>query len=856
MKPHSTAPSNPPSDLDQLRWVQRLAYRMCSDSALADDMGQEVFTAGLTAGLAGVPAEPEQRRAWYAGAIRNKIAMVRRGQFRRRTHEEGAARERQQAEHSDSSAPDVLLERFETHRRVADAVASLREPYRSTLLMRYFEGKSPKQIARTTGAPIGTVKTQITRGLKELKRELEAEFEGDGGWRAALLPLALIDGRMLPALGKTTAGKPSLWSLSSTGTLIVSACLGVASLIAIRWTASPPELDREDAQHITGRSADGATRPNRPEVGRTGASEEGSTSRRRPAAKARAQDRPETDRPSAAPAVTLEVRVVDLDGRPISGVTVERTTDSVDSPPEAIGMTDGSGALTASISLGAALLRVRAPGLVTAIPGSVLAVGSQQSTSIVAANARRVIGLVVDVEGRPIEGARITYRSDQDLRLQQQLLVGRASRNSWSRVTNADGLFSFDIVPELPSSVLEVNHPELRDIVHSVDSAGFVDAHIVLERDRTTVRGRIIDATGSALPRAYVALGNTSTRSGQNGEFSFDGVTTPSIEIRVVSPKAGWATWTGRLDEALKETPIIRVVRAPGALLGAVRSAMGSPRPGIRVALLDRLDFGITGQETEPRRWTFQSVESLLGNGSTQVTTDAEGRFELTGIGGRSYRLLIVDPATMAVQIGGPFSAGEPPIDIRMDEAVGSLVLSGQVTDRDGTPLQGVSARVFAEAESDGEQTVRTTRVSGPSAVTDENGRFKIGGLAETGALRLQVFGGLDFEAASVAAKPGHAVDVSLHRVRTFYLSTDAEHVPKLDRFELLTKDTSKPLPLTQTEGSDAFEILAGEIENSRSPVYRARIGPATLVGYSGGVEVIRVSIELPDGDGVCVVRY
>jgi RNA polymerase sigma-70 factor (ECF subfamily) len=55
---------------------------------------------------------------------------------------------------------------------VRDAVASLQEPYREVVALRYFGELSVAAIATATGRPEGTVKAQLHRGLERLRSRL------------------------------------------------------------------------------------------------------------------------------------------------------------------------------------------------------------------------------------------------------------------------------------------------------------------------------------------------------------------------------------------------------------------------------------------------------------------------------------------------------------------------------------------------------------------------------------------------------------------------------------------------------------------------------------------------------------
>lgn len=57
--------------------------------------------------------------------------------------------------------------------RVRAAVASLDEPYREVVALRFFAERSLAEIAAVTDRPMGTVKTHLHRGLARLRRALE-----------------------------------------------------------------------------------------------------------------------------------------------------------------------------------------------------------------------------------------------------------------------------------------------------------------------------------------------------------------------------------------------------------------------------------------------------------------------------------------------------------------------------------------------------------------------------------------------------------------------------------------------------------------------------------------------------------
>ena len=57
--------------------------------------------------------------------------------------------------------------------RALKALEELPEPYREAVVMRYVDGLSPTEIARTIGESENVVSVRVHRGLKKLKSLLE-----------------------------------------------------------------------------------------------------------------------------------------------------------------------------------------------------------------------------------------------------------------------------------------------------------------------------------------------------------------------------------------------------------------------------------------------------------------------------------------------------------------------------------------------------------------------------------------------------------------------------------------------------------------------------------------------------------
>ena len=151
---------DPEALLAEVGWVRALAQRVVRDPDAADDLAQDAFLVALSAG----DARPRSPRAWLHGVVRNLARTVRRsGERRERREGEVACRE---------AGPSTLelVERAATQRAVVGALLELDEPYRSTLLMRFFEGLSARDVARRVGLSESTVASRTSRGARPLAR--------------------------------------------------------------------------------------------------------------------------------------------------------------------------------------------------------------------------------------------------------------------------------------------------------------------------------------------------------------------------------------------------------------------------------------------------------------------------------------------------------------------------------------------------------------------------------------------------------------------------------------------------------------------------------------------------------------
>jgi RNA polymerase sigma factor (sigma-70 family) len=165
--------------LGRAAWARRLARQLVRQGAEADDLLQEAWLVAATKR----PPDQSVSRGWLAGVLRVLGMRQARAAGRRRQREAESAI----AAPGMAGSPDELLDQVDTQRRLSEALLALAEPYRTTVLLRYYEERSAAEIARRTGVPAGTVRWRLKEGLDRLRAQLD---ERAGGRRASVLALA------------------------------------------------------------------------------------------------------------------------------------------------------------------------------------------------------------------------------------------------------------------------------------------------------------------------------------------------------------------------------------------------------------------------------------------------------------------------------------------------------------------------------------------------------------------------------------------------------------------------------------------------------------------------------------------
>ncbi len=368
----SDSPSLPPEDalLQHRAFLRGLARTLVMDGSQADDVVQEAYRVALER----APAHAPEPRAWLSGVVKNIASVWRRSEGRRARHERAAPRKR-----SADSASDHVA-RLEIQRLVVEAVMQLAEPYRETIVLRFFDELPPREIALRRGVPVNTVRTHLQRGLEQLRVRLDQQHSGDRRtWALALAPLGV------PAATKGIAVATGVVVMSNKVkvSILLLLALGIGIGVSVWHGRTGSDTDGSPKRTTAaGRFANGP----RPDA----AGEESKS----PA--------PDPKTPAAASAPGLRGRVVGPGG-PVAGAWIRceyGTRSEVETTTDATGhffFPDLSGACTLTIShVHHAPLRKR---------GKVPTDGRVITLTLVAEQTLDL--LVLDPNGQPLADARV-----------------------------------------------------------------------------------------------------------------------------------------------------------------------------------------------------------------------------------------------------------------------------------------------------------------------------------------------------------------------------------------------------------------------------------------------------------------
>jgi RNA polymerase sigma-70 factor, ECF subfamily len=148
------------AELFERHWLAawRVAFALTGTAAGAEDVAQDSFERAFS-GLWTFNGR-SAFSTWLYRIVVNRALNVRRSEARL-VHVEGPYRA-------------LLGEVLPSGTEIADAVARLPSDRRAVVVMRYWLGFAPSEIAAILDLPVGTAHSRLGRALADLRKELEA----------------------------------------------------------------------------------------------------------------------------------------------------------------------------------------------------------------------------------------------------------------------------------------------------------------------------------------------------------------------------------------------------------------------------------------------------------------------------------------------------------------------------------------------------------------------------------------------------------------------------------------------------------------------------------------------------------
>lgn len=699
--------------LSRMDRVRGLALYLVRNAAEADDVVQEAVAAALRRPVV-VHGEGD---GWIAATLRNIVRDRARRTGRRDRRERAAAR-------PEATGVDtrVVLENAERQRDVVEAVLSLADPYRETLLLRFFEDLPPREIVERTGRTPAAVRKHIDRGLAQVRAKLERSYGDRGQWAVALLPVVGSKGMaQLGARAAATAVPVTALRVAAVALLLIG--VGIPAMMALSRGDDDPRPSSEVTRAVAVDQATSLSQIPKPadraslvDEHSAGVGTHGQTT------VAAVRD----ERPTATWTVTL----IDLEGVPFSGAAVEWTWERnrgsrpldekfvVSASTDEAGRASLTGPTSPDFSHGQWLVngkRLDAAG----------SIKKAETTWVVLAPSVRLAGRVVTPEGAPVPGATVRTQADVT-RVPGFPLRAEINHENYHQVTTDElGRFDLGAVPSHPSFRLSVyveGHFRSR---RPVPAAEALDLELSAGRElprRRRITGTVLEPTGAPAVGAKVFFEYHETESDLAGRFSIEvpfqpflhPVSAESADGRFVSaesPVDSEDIQDSDADGVVEDAIVLRLPAEMGELRVRLVDAAGAPVEGYEVLVFDGTARG-------------GSTDCLEDRGSYTRRTGEDGRYVVEGVAQRSYSLRFLNRETMHVLDTEPLTPGETEHVVTIPEDGFVDVLRGRVVDAFGAPVRG--ARVKLKADISPRSRGIWMTESGRTTETDAEGRFAI----------------------------------------------------------------------------------------------------------------------------------
>ena len=149
-----------------------LAHRMLGHRERAEEVLQESFM-NVWHNAGAFNASVATPMTWLINIVRNKAIDALRSGKTERASTVALDDDAMAVAGDESLQPQRLLEEGLTRAKIGDCMAALGASQRQALALAYYRGMAHSEIAEALGAPLGTAKAWVRRGLDKLKACLE-----------------------------------------------------------------------------------------------------------------------------------------------------------------------------------------------------------------------------------------------------------------------------------------------------------------------------------------------------------------------------------------------------------------------------------------------------------------------------------------------------------------------------------------------------------------------------------------------------------------------------------------------------------------------------------------------------------
>lgn len=187
----SHSPAREGFDREVLKWmddVYRFAMSLTRDASKAEDLVQETYLRAFRSWQTFQPGSDARR--WLFTICRNAFLRTLERERHHVSLDDGDPDALGAIQHHMGMVTDGIddvLARVDLAPALTDAIARLNEPFRSAVVLVDVEGMAYEEASEILGVPIGTVRSRLFRGRRQLQ-EMLAEYARDRGFAAVRSP--------------------------------------------------------------------------------------------------------------------------------------------------------------------------------------------------------------------------------------------------------------------------------------------------------------------------------------------------------------------------------------------------------------------------------------------------------------------------------------------------------------------------------------------------------------------------------------------------------------------------------------------------------------------------------------------